>query len=109
MSYKKAMKIMAVILVVIVILITAAGIFIKSYFTSEKIKGIVLPHAEKALGRKLSIKDINVSILTGIEIADSRPAVEGYKEKYIELLCRMGETLLQPLGYNRKRITGLVT
>jgi len=70
MSYKKAMKIMAVILVVIVILITAAGIFIKSYFTSEKIKGIVLPHAEKALGRKLSIKDINVSILTGIEISD---------------------------------------
>lgn len=70
MTYKKAMKIMAIILVVIVILITAAGIFIKSYFTSEKIKAIVLPHAEKALGRKLSIKDINVSILTGIEISD---------------------------------------
>jgi len=70
MSYKKAMKIIGIILVAIVILITAAGIFIKSYFTSEKIKGIVLPHAKKALGRKLSIEDINISILTGIEISN---------------------------------------
>ena len=70
MAYKKAMKVMSIILIVVVILIAAAGIFLKRYFTSEKIKGIVLPHAEKALGRKLFIKDINVSILTGIEIFD---------------------------------------
>ncbi|MFQ6106945.1 MAG: DNA polymerase domain-containing protein [Thermoplasmata archaeon] len=44
-----------------------------------------------------------------LRIADFLEGDDSYdKEKYIELLCRMGETLLQPLGYGRGKIRKLI-
>ncbi|MEE9506746.1 MAG: DNA polymerase domain-containing protein, partial [Thermoplasmata archaeon] len=63
----------------------------------EMIRFVLLDSESKIADERLRVADL----LEGGEAYD--------KEKYIELLCRMGETLLQPLGYNRKRITGLVT
>ncbi|MFQ5909187.1 MAG: DNA polymerase domain-containing protein [Thermoplasmata archaeon] len=45
-----------------------------------------------------------------LRIADMLEGDEGYdKAKYIELLCRMGETLLQPLGHDRNKINDILT
>ncbi|MCK4457265.1 MAG: hypothetical protein KAW39_05955 [Thermoplasmata archaeon] len=62
----------------------------------EVIRFVLLDSESKIADERLRVADL----LEGGETYD--------KEKYIELLCRMGETLLQPLDYNRKRIAGLM-
>ncbi len=63
----------------------------------EVIRFVLLDSESKIADERLRVADL----LEGGETYD--------KEKYIELLCRMGETLLQPLDYNRKRIARLMT
>ncbi|MFQ6128058.1 MAG: DNA polymerase domain-containing protein [Thermoplasmata archaeon] len=63
----------------------------------EVIRFVLLDSESKNTDRRLRIADL----LEGDESYD--------QGKYIELLCRMGETLLQPLGYDRNRISNLMT
>ena len=45
-----------------------------------------------------------------LKIADLLEGDEEYDTaKYVEFLCRMGETLLQPLGYDRESIARLMS
>ncbi len=63
----------------------------------EVIRFVLLDSESKVADERLRIADL----LEGGEAYD--------KAKYVELLCRMGETLLQPLGYDRERIARLMT
>jgi type II secretion system protein N len=59
---------------VIVLLLVVAGVglmaFVKYYLTDERIKAIVIPQAETALGRKVTIGDIKIGLFSGITIKD---------------------------------------
>jgi len=63
---KKAIKISAIVLGIIVILIIGLSIFIKSFLTSDRLKALILPQAESVTGRKVNLDEINVSLFKGI-------------------------------------------
>jgi DNA polymerase elongation subunit (family B) len=63
----------------------------------EVVRFVLLDSESKSADKRLRIADL----LDGEEAYD--------RTKYVELLCRMGETLLQPLGYDRERIAELMT
>lgn len=63
----------------------------------EMIRFVLLDSESKDADGRLRIVDL----LEGDENYDMA--------KYVEFLCRMGETLLQPLGYNRERIARLMS
>ena len=63
---KKVAKIGMIVLGIIVILIIALSIFIKSFLTSDRLKGMILPQAEAVTGRKVNLDEIHVSLFKGI-------------------------------------------
>jgi len=63
---KKAAKIGMIVLGIIIILIIALSIFIKSFLTSDRLKGMILPQAEAVTGRKVNLDEIHVSLFKGI-------------------------------------------
>ncbi len=65
---KKFVKIIGVLAVLLVILMVGLNIFVKSYLTDARIKTLVVPPAEKALGRRVTIGNIKVSLFSGITI-----------------------------------------
>jgi AsmA protein len=66
MAMKKVAKIGMVVLGILVILIIALSIFIKSFLTSDRLKGMILPQAEGVTGRKVNLEEIHVSLFKGI-------------------------------------------
>ena len=64
----KLLKIVGGLLVLVVLVVVGLNIFIKSYLTNERVKTMVIPPAEKALGRTVTIGEIEVSLFSGITI-----------------------------------------
>ncbi len=56
------------ILILVGLLVVGANIAVKLYFTKERIEKLVIPPAEKALGRKVGFSDVSVSIFSGVDI-----------------------------------------
>lgn len=65
---KKFVKIIGVLAVLLVIVVIGLNIFVKSYLTDARIKALVVPPAEKALGRRVTVGGIKVSLFSGITI-----------------------------------------
>lgn len=63
-------KILIITVSAIAVLIIAFAVFIKIYVTPERVKGFIVPTAEKALNRKVHIGDISISIFKGIGLKD---------------------------------------
>ncbi|RJR17590.1 MAG: AsmA family protein [Nitrospiraceae bacterium] len=63
-------KILIITVAAIALLIIAFAVFIKIYVTPERVKGFIVPTAEKALNRKVQIGDIGISIFKGISLND---------------------------------------
>ncbi|MDA8175053.1 MAG: AsmA family protein [Nitrospiraceae bacterium] len=87
---KKLLYVIAAVIVVLIVLVAAASIFVKSYFTSDRLKTIVLPKIEAATGRKASIAQINISIFKGIIVKDISLKNSGGKTDFL----KAGEFLL---------------
>ncbi len=51
---------------VLVLLVIALSIFVKSYLSSDRLKPIILPQAEAITGRKVQLDEISVSLFSGI-------------------------------------------
>jgi len=66
---KKGIKIAAFSLGALVAIFIGISIFIKIYFTPERVKVLIMPYAEKAMGRKVSVEDVKINLLTGVEIS----------------------------------------
>jgi|GEM_PF-3300055 len=66
---KRGIKVAVFSLTALAFLLVALSIVIKIWLTSDRVKELVLPYAEKALGRKISIEDVKINIFTGIEIS----------------------------------------
>jgi AsmA protein len=63
-------KILIITVSAIAVLIIAFAVFIKIYVTPERVKGFIVPYAEKALNRKVQIGEISISIFKGIGLSD---------------------------------------
>ena len=57
-------------LVVLLIVVSIAGLiaFVHFYLTEERVKALIIPQAEAALGRDVAIGDIKIGLLSGITI-----------------------------------------
>ncbi len=64
---KKAISILVAVLAVVAVVM---AVIIKTYITPERIKTFLVPYAEQTLNRKVSVGEINISLLTGINIKD---------------------------------------
>jgi hypothetical protein len=63
---KKLLKVAAIVVGVLVLLVIALSIFVKSYLSSDRLEPIILPKAEAMTGRKVQLDEINVSLFSGI-------------------------------------------
>jgi uncharacterized protein involved in outer membrane biogenesis len=65
---KTAGKILAIIVLLMVFVVVGLTVFVKMYLTDEKLNALIVPQAEKALGREVTLGSINVSLLKGITV-----------------------------------------
>ena len=65
---KKGLKIFGILCLIFFIAIFSITFFAKKYFTSDKIKELILPYAEQSIGRKISIDSIDIHLFKGIEV-----------------------------------------
>lgn len=61
-------KLLAGIIGVVVVVMVGLTLFVKFYVTEEKVRALVVPQAEKALGRTVTLGAIHVGLLSGISI-----------------------------------------
>ncbi len=65
-------KFFIILVAVLVTVIVASFILLKTLVTPERIKQAVLPVAEKALHRKVTLGEVRLGVLSGIELSDLR-------------------------------------
>ncbi len=63
---RKLLKVAAIAGGILVILVIALSIVVKSYLSSDRLKPMILPKAEAMTGRKVGLEQINVSLFKGI-------------------------------------------
>jgi len=63
-------KVLLIISAAAVVIVIAFAAFIKFYITPQRVKDFVIPFAEKALNRKVEIKDISINIFKGIGLKE---------------------------------------
>lgn len=68
MALSKKAKTWLIILAIPVVLLVGAAAALKLYFTSERLKALVVPRLEEATGTQVAIEDIGLSILPTIAL-----------------------------------------
>lgn len=69
MALNKTAKIWIIILSIPVVLIVGAGIAAKLYFTSDRLKALVVPKIEDATHRTVSVGDISLSLFPSLAVS----------------------------------------
>ena len=65
---KAAVRIVAGIVVVLLLIIAGLSAFVRFYLTGERLEAMLVPPVQKALGRDVTIGSINVSLFKGITV-----------------------------------------
>ena len=63
-------KVIGVIVLLVVVAVAGLIAFVHYYLTDERVKNLIIPQAEAALGREVAIGDIKIGLLSGITIRD---------------------------------------
>ncbi len=63
-------KVLGIIVVLVAVVIVGLIAFVHYYLTEERVKALIIPQAEAALGRDVAIGDIKIGLLSGITIHD---------------------------------------
>ena len=66
----KIKKVIITAIIAILVIIIGFGVFVKIYLSGEKLKAFIVPRIEEATGRKVTLKDINLSIFKGVVVSD---------------------------------------
>ena len=61
-------KILGIVVLLVVVSIAGLIAFVHYYLTEERVKALIIPQAEAALGRDVAIGDIKIGLLSGITI-----------------------------------------
>ena len=67
---KKPLKIAIIVLAVVLVVIAAVSLFVKSYLTEERMRALISEIANKSLNRETVIGAIDVSLFRGIVVKD---------------------------------------
>jgi uncharacterized protein involved in outer membrane biogenesis len=113
MPVSRKTKIWLVLLAIPVILIVAGIIVLKVMFTSEKLKAMIVPRAESAIGRPVAINDISLVVfpsialrMEGVSIANRKG--EGFSPgPFLTLDALRLNVKLFPLLKSRVEVTSL--
>ena len=62
----KLLKLVGVLLTLLIVILVGLAIFIRFYLTEERIKELIIPPAENALGRTVTLDAANVGLFSGI-------------------------------------------
>ncbi len=79
----KLFKVLIFLLIIVVLAIAGLSLFIRYYLTEDRLKAVIVPQAEKALGRKVEIASIKVSLLKGITVTDFAVKEQDEKEDFL--------------------------
>lgn len=110
---KRFAKIAALLALTFLILLIIASFILKLYFPAEKVKAFVVSEATKAIGRDISIGDVNLSIFKGIDIRDiyigenkSIGVMPFIKVKRVAVGYSLSEIFHKRIVFNRVSIEG---
>ncbi|MBM2838745.1 MAG: hypothetical protein HW415_1370 [Deltaproteobacteria bacterium] len=67
---RRFLKSLAILLLSFLTILIISAIILRHYFPPERIKGMLLAEAEKVIGRKVSVGEVGISLLHGIDISD---------------------------------------
>jgi uncharacterized protein involved in outer membrane biogenesis len=106
-------KILVAVLATPLVLLVASILFLKLYFTSERLKAIVLPKIQAAINREVTVREINLSLfpaigvnVQGLRVANSPGA--GFSERpMVSLEEFLLEVKLLPLLAKRMEVNRL--
>ncbi len=65
---KKIKTFFLLFIIICAVIIVASGLLLKRYVTPERVNAFILPEIEKILQRNVSIEDMDIGILKGIDI-----------------------------------------
>ncbi|OPL10592.1 MAG: hypothetical protein AVO38_05115 [delta proteobacterium ML8_D] len=63
-------KILLLFLVFICVILAGLSLFVHFYLTEDRVKALVIPQAEKTLGRTVQISGIDIGLFSGITVKD---------------------------------------
>ncbi|MBI5471601.1 MAG: translocation/assembly module TamB domain-containing protein [Ignavibacteriae bacterium] len=111
MALSKKARTWLIILSIPVVLLVGAAVALKLYFTSDRLKALIIPKMEEATGHKVAINDISLSVFPTIAVDVSGLTIEnapGFSEKPLLSLERMLiDVKLSPLFDKRVEISSL--
>jgi len=105
---KKFVKFIGVLAALSVILVVGLNIFVKSYLTDARIKTLVVPPVEKALGRRVTIGSIKVSLFSGITINNFAVKEQDGKTDFIHAKAFKIRYDLMPLLRKKLRVSEIL-
>ena len=65
----KKTKILLIILAIPIVLIASGVIFLKLYFTSDRLKALILPKVEEVSHRKVSVENISLTLFPHLGVS----------------------------------------
>ena len=66
----KLSRILVALVILICVVLIGLALFVRFYFTEDRVRALIIPPAEEALGRKVHIGSIDVGLFTGITVKD---------------------------------------
>jgi AsmA protein len=66
----KLSKILVTLVGLVCVVLIGLALFVHFYLTEDRVKALIIPPAEEALGRKVHIGSIDVGLFTGITVRD---------------------------------------
>ncbi|MBI5741991.1 MAG: AsmA family protein [Nitrospirae bacterium] len=79
-------KILLIFTAAVAVIAIAFTVFVKTYVTPERVKAFLVPYAEQALNRKVSVGEVNISLFKGIDVKDF--AIKEADEKADFVRCK---------------------
>jgi uncharacterized protein involved in outer membrane biogenesis len=79
----KFFKFIIVFSALLVVVLAAAGLALRLYLTDDRVRALLIPPTEKALGRTVTIGHIKVSLLSGITLYDFVVKEENGQDNFI--------------------------
>jgi len=103
----KIVKIFGFLILLLAIVIVGLSLFIRYFLTEERIKALVVPEAEKTLGRTVTIGDIESSLFRGITINNFTVKEEDGKTDFFNAKAFVLRYNLWPLLNKKVQISEL--
>ncbi len=104
----RLLKIITVLVAVIVVIIVGLATFIHFYLTEGRLKALIIPQAERSLGRKIDVGSIKAGLFTGIVIKDVTIKEADGKTDFARLKAFVLRYSLLPLLHKNLEVNTIV-